>query len=90
MPAPRRAPGALPEGFHVESPDGGLERPSHVCENIEEVLARFDGAPVKGGAVVLCGWCWRSIRTRNASEAVKWFRSHECEEMLPDYGEIAA
>jgi hypothetical protein len=36
-----------------------------------------------------CYWCAESIETASVDEAVSWFETHRCDEMIEDHPSIA-
>lgn len=66
---------SLPWGFHVEYPDGGMDRPHDVCWNDAEVELCFDDHT---RPTITCGYCSNKIQTRSPEKARDWWRAHDC------------
>lgn len=72
--------GLLPLSLSVNSQEtplglGGYERPLERCENADEIISRYGE---KKQPTIFCAYCDQSIRTRNVSDALAWFRIHKC------------
>ena len=72
--------GLLPLSLSVNSKEtplglGGYERPLERCENADEIIRRY--SEVKQ-PTIYCAYCDNSIQVRALSDALAWFRTHEC------------
>jgi hypothetical protein len=54
---------------------GGFDRPAHIVENADEILARFFD---KDRPLIECAYCNESTRSASLSTALAWFRTHKC------------
>ena len=72
--------GLIPESISVNSDDtpiglGGYDRPPEIIENIDEIAARFRE---NARPQLVCAYCEDTIRTRDMTEAIRWFHDHTC------------
>lgn len=75
-----QAYGLIPDSLTPNSAEtplglGGYDRPKHVVENADEIIAQFREHK---RPEIRCAYCDESIQTRNPADALAWFRTHAC------------